>query len=202
MQTPIDFTPVHDRSLRLAEFAASFSHADLIAATHASIDHLLAIIEPADDAAIAFIPVDPHAHDPYAVSGEEHIGWSLGHLVAHVTASSEENAAVASLLARGIPYPLEPRLRYETPWQQMTTRAAAVQRLEESRRIRLAYLAAFPDAPFLAVNRIISDRFRERFGDQNAIATYLFGLYHEWQHYDQFREVLRQALTSARPGPT
>jgi uncharacterized protein (DUF1501 family) len=81
-------------------------------------------------------------------------------------------------------------------------RAAAVQRLEESRRIRLAYLAAFPDAPFLAVNRIISDRFRERFGDQNAIATYLFGLYHEWQHYDQFREVLRQALASARSGPT
>jgi putative nucleotidyltransferase with HDIG domain len=100
VQTPIDFTPVHDRSLRLAEFAASFSHTDLIAATHASIDHLLAIIEPADDAAIAFIPVDPHAHDPYAVSGEEHIGWSLGHLIAHVTASSEENAAVASLLAR------------------------------------------------------------------------------------------------------
>lgn len=195
----IDFAPVHAKRMRLQEFAAQFSQPDLIAATHASIDLLLAIIEPADDAAIAYLPVDPNAHDPYAVAGEEHIGWSLGHLIAHVTASSEENAALASLLARGIAYPREPRLRYETPWQQITTKAAAVQRLEESRRMRLGYLAAFPDQPFLDVLRDSSDRYRELFGEQNAIAAVLFGLYHEWQHYDQVRDVLNQALAAAQP---
>lgn len=199
MTNLIDFTPVREKHLRLQEFAAQFSQPDLIAATHASIDLLLAIIEPADDAAIAYLPVDPNAHDPYAVAGEEQIGWSLGHLVAHVTASSEENAALASLLARGIPYPREPRLRYETPWQQITTKAAAVQRLEESRRMRLGYLATFPDQPFLDVLRDSSDRYRELFGEQNAIAAVLFGLYHEWQHYDQFRDVLKQALAAAQP---
>jgi len=110
-------------------------------------------------------------------AGEENIGWSLGHLVAHVTASSEENAALASLLARGIAYPREPRLRYETPWQQIATKAAAVQRLEESRRMRLGYLATFPDRPFLQVLRDSSERFIELFGEQNAIAVFLFGLY-------------------------
>jgi len=197
MTEPIDFTPVQDKHLRLSEFAAQFTPADLIAATHASVDLLLSIIEPADDAAIAFIPIDPNAHDPYAAPGEENIGWSLGHLVAHVTASSEENAALASLLARGIAYPREPRLRYETPWQQIATKAAAVQRLEESRRMRLGYLATFPDRPFLQVLRDSSERFIELFGEQNAIAVFLFGLYHEWQHYDQFREVMRQAQAAS-----
>lgn len=200
MTNLIDFAPVHANRMRLQEFAAQFRQPELIAATHASIDLLLAIIEPADDAAIAYLPVDPNAHDPYAVAGEEHIGWSLGHLIAHVTASSEENAALASVLARGIPYPREPRLRYETPWQHITTKAAAVQRLEESRRMRLGYLATFPDQPFLNVLRDSSDRYRERFGEQNATAAFLFGLYHEWQHYDQVRDVLNQALAAQPAG--
>jgi len=110
-----------------------------------------------------------------------------------VTATSEESAAIASILARGVPYGKEPRLRYETDWRQITTHAQALQRLEESRRMRLAYLSAFPDQPFLENFREMSERAKDLWGDLNAQGQFLLGLYHEWQHYDQFRDVLRQA---------
>ncbi len=70
------------------------------------------------------------------------VGWNVAHLVAHVTASSEEGAAVSSILARGIALEFEPRLRAEVDWTTLTTTAACIQRLEESRRIRQGYLSA------------------------------------------------------------
>ncbi len=110
-----------------------------------------------------------------------------------MTASSEENATFSSILARGIPYPKEPRLRYETNWHTVTTKAQCIQRLEESRRIRLAYLDTWPDEPNLDVYRELSERAVEKLGYLNAPATFLSGLKHEWGHFDQFREVARQA---------
>lgn len=192
----IDFSPVKNKTLKLYDFAQEFSVKDLKAATNASIDLLLDLIHDLDDSDVTFDPIDPEANDPYAVPGEENIGWSLAHLVAHVTASSEENAAYSSILARGLAYPVEPRLRYETPWQQITTQAQCVQRLEESRRIRLGYLAAWPDAPHLDMYRGVSERFVERNGPMNAPVAFLYGLQHEVGHYDQFREVRRQALAN------
>src|SRR5690606_3375625 len=173
-----------------------FSVNDLRRATNDSIDFLLKLIEDMDDADIVFVPVDEEANDPHAVPGEEHIGWGIGHLIAHVTASAEEWAAYSSILARGVPYPAEPRLRYETPWREVNTKAKAVQRLEESRRIRLAYLATWPDKPNLGLTRELSPRFVTRFGEMNATACFLFGLKHEVGHYDQFREVARQIAES------
>ncbi|MDX2160358.1 MAG: DinB family protein [bacterium] len=192
----IDFTPVEQKTIKLGEFAQQFSVEDLRRATNASLDLLRSIIDQTDDRHIAFDPLDPKADDPHAIEGEEKIGWSLGHLVAHVTATSEESAAVASVLARGIAYPREPRLRYETPWRDISTKSHAVQRLEESRRIRLGYLAAFPDHPFFDLKQDISERALEMWGDINARTRFLLGLYHEWQHYDQFRDVLGQALAA------
>jgi hypothetical protein len=110
-----------------------------------------------------------------------------------VTASSEEWAAYSSILARGIVYPAEPRLRCETPWREITTKAQCVQRLQESRRIRLGYLDAWPDAPRLDVLRELSPRFVERFGELNAPACFLFGLKHEVEHLPQMAEAARQA---------
>ena len=192
----IDFGPIDRDETKLIELAKSYSIDDLRQATNDSIDRILALIEGMSDVDVTFDPVDPEAHDPYAKEGEEHIGWNLAHLIAHVTASSEEGAAFSSLLARGIP--AKDRPRYETPWQDITTHAHCVQRLEESRRMRLAYLDTWPDAPFMDVYREVSERFIERFGNLNAPAAFLFGLMHEVGHYDQMVEVSRQALEARK----
>jgi hypothetical protein len=174
----------------LIDLAKQYTIDDLRAATNTSVDTLLDLIKDLNDADVIFDPEDAGADDPYAVEGEEKIGWSVAHLVAHVTSSSEEGAAFSSLLARGVP--AKERPRYETPWRDITTRAQCVQRLEESRRIRLAYLETWPDVPHLDVNREVSENFIAYFGQLNASASFLFGLMHEVGHYDQFEEAIRQ----------
>ena len=192
----IDFSPIRDGQLSCLDYAQqeNITAADLKAGSDESVDFLLSLTEGLADADIVFQPEDPEAHDPFAVEGEESIGWSFGHLIAHVTASSEEGAAFSSLLARGIPAAERPR--YETPWRGITTAAQARQRLEESRRMRNAYLQTWPDVPFLDVHRVISERFTERFGNMNAPAAFLFGLLHEVGHYDQIKDVRQQALAA------
>lgn len=189
----INFSPVDNGEVSLFDFCQRFSVNDLRAATNTSIDTILGIIKDLNDAQIAFMPHDPNAKDDYAVAGEEHIGWSVAHLVVHVTASSEEGAAHSSVLARGIAYPTEPRLRYETNWHTVTTKTQCLQRLEESRRMRLAFLDTWPDEPKLDVFREVSPRFVERFGKMNAKLAFVFGLKHEIGHYEQIRDAARQA---------
>ena len=188
----IDFKPVFESKVQMLEYSRRFSVQDLGRATNDSIDLLLNIIKDMNDADIVFAPFDPEANDPHAKPGEEHIGWGIGHLIAHITATCEEWAAYSSLLARGVAYGAEPRLRYETAWRDVDSKAKAVQRLEESRRIRLGYLATWPDKPNLEIKRELSPRFIERNGEINAAAAFLYGLKHEVGHYDQFREVARQ----------
>jgi len=189
----IDFSPVDNNEVKWLEFAQQFSIADLRAATNTSIDTILDIIKDLNDAQVVYLPHDPLANDPHAVAGEEEIGWSVAHVIVHATASSEEGAAFSSILARGIPYPREPRPRYETNWHTVITKAECVQRLEESRRIRLAYLDTWPDQPHLDVYRDTSERFLEKFGPMNAVTSFLFGLKHEVGHHDQIREAAQQA---------
>ncbi len=192
----IDFSPVRNSELTYFALGERLTRDDLKAATHASLDRILDILGDAGDAEMVHLPDDPLANDPDAIPGEETIGWSLAHLVAHVTASAEEQAAVASLLARGIPYVREPRLRWETPWLAFQTREQVLQRLAESRRIRIAYLDAWPDTPHLNVYREVSEKFLARFGPQNAPATFLYGLNHEDGHVEQFRDVRAQAAAA------
>ncbi|MEP7292736.1 MAG: DinB family protein [Chloroflexota bacterium] len=189
----IDFTPVNNTELKLFDFAQQFSVEDLRAATHASLDMMLEIIGESDDAQVTHLPNDPKADDPYAPPEERYLGWSLAHLVAHVTASSEEGAAYSAILARGVAYPREPRLRYETDWHTLRTRAQVLQRIAESRRIRNAALDMWPDAPHLDVFRETSEHALEKNGPSNAKAAFLSGLKHEWAHLDQLRETARQA---------
>lgn len=192
----IDFSPMRDGETSYLEYAKqeNITAADLKQYSDESIDFLLSLTDGLNDADIVFNPEDPEAHDPFAVEGEESIGWTFGHLIAHVTASSEEGAALSSLLARGIAASERPR--YETPWREIATVAQARQRLEESRRMRNAYLETWPDVPFLDVYRAISERFVARFGNMNAPAAFLFGLSHEVGHYDQIKDVRRQALAA------
>lgn len=186
----IDFTPVKNKELSLLEFSERFSIADLKAITNTSIDTLHEIIGDATDAELTFIPYDPHAHDPYAAADQQNRGWSLAHLVLHVTASSEEGAAFSSLLARGIE--IGGRLRYEPDWQTYTTREQVLHRLEESRRMRLAYLDTWPDEPHLDTLRQFPEDAAWR-PTLNAKAAFLSSLWHETGHYEQFRDAARQA---------
>lgn len=192
----IDFSPMRDGEVSYMDYAAreNIGPAELRALSDESVDHLLSLLADLTDADIVFDPDDPDADDPFAVEGEETIGWNFGHLIAHVTASSEEGAALSSLLARGIPASERPR--YETPWRDIKTVAQVRQRLEESRRMRNAYLETWPDAPLLNIVRDVSERFTARFGEMNAPAAFLFGLSHEAGHYDQIEEVRRQALAA------
>jgi len=192
-----DFTPILNREKKMIELVDGVTRDELRELTNTSVDTLLEMLADLDDGDMIFDPVDPEANDPHAVEGEENIGWSIAHLVAHVTASSEEGAAFSSLLARGIP--AEERPRYETPWRDITTKAQCIQRLEESRRIRLAYLDTWPDEPHLDVYRKASERFIEVLGNMNAPAAFLFGLAHEHGHYEQIRDVRAQALAAKSP---
>jgi hypothetical protein len=110
-----------------------------------------------------------------------------------VTASSEEGAAFSSLLARGIS--MGGRLRNEVHWRTVTTVEQCLARIEESRRMCLAYLDTWPNEPHLDVYRALSPELEKRFGKLNAPASYLFGLYHQWQHIDQFAWVQDFVLT-------
>ncbi len=192
----IDFSPMRDGDRTFLEYATQngIESCDLRSFSDESIDFLLALVDGMTDAEIVFEPEDPSAEDPFAVEGEEDIGWTYGHLIAHVTASTEEAAAFSSLLARGVAASERPR--YETPWRDITTVAQVRQRVDESRRMRNAYLDTWPDSPFLDVHRVVSERFAARFGEMNAPAAFLFGLSHEVGHYEQIEEVKRQALAA------
>jgi hypothetical protein len=194
----IDFSPVRNKEKKYIDLWRdnNLTIDDLRAITNESIDYLLSLVADLDDSDVVYEPHDEKADDPYAVVGEEHIGWTIGHLIAHVTATCEEGAAFSSLLARGVEG-VEHRPRYETPWRDMNSKAKVVQRLEESRRIRLASLDTWPDEPHYETYRILSsDRAREALGNVNAPAAFLMGLSHETGHYTQIEEVKQQALAA------
>jgi hypothetical protein len=192
-----DFQPVFTREKSLHDLANTYSHDDLCSGLNSYVDHTIQVIRNVSDEQATFVPPDPEADDPYAVNEEErHIGWSLIHLVMHVTASAEEAAAFSSILARGIA--VGGRLRSERDWRQLTTCGDALARLEECRRMCLAYLAAWPDQPDLVTVRIMPENMS--WMKPNAQVSFLFGLMHWHKHLDQFQEVARQAAIFAVPG--
>ncbi len=185
----IDFTTALNGQRRIADLAPDITLADLKAATEEQIDEMLTLIRDLSDAQVVAVATDPEAEDG--------VGWNVGHLIAHVTASSEENAAVSSILARGIDYPFEPRLRSEVEWTELTTVAACVQRLEESRRMRQGYLSTWPDQPRLDTHRALPTGFAERVGPLNAVGAYLLGLLHEVGQFAQLRAIIAQAQAAS-----
>lgn len=140
------------------------------------------------DADVTFVPVDPKAHDAAAASdADANIAWTLGHIIVHMTASSEESAALASELARGVEY--HGRSRREVPWTSVATVAQCRARLEESRRMRLASLSLWPDEPHYA------NTYEARVGATplGPVARFVGGLRHDAGHLDQLRDVIGQA---------
>jgi hypothetical protein len=182
----LDFTIVKNGTKTFSEMARDLTVTDLRKLTNEMIDTMLSIVADATDEDVVFVPQDPNADDPFGIPEEKNLVWTLGHVAVHTTASSEESAALALTLARGlIP---EGRSRYEVPWRSVHTIDQVCHRFEESRRMRLAMLDAWPDEPHLEVTYAPSPRF----GSYNATSRFLMGLYHDDDHLGQLREIMRQ----------
>jgi len=184
----IDFGPVHRGEKTSQDLAAGLGRGDLARLTEEMCDLQLEAIEDAVDEDVVFVPDDPDADDTFAASPEDvKLSWTLGHVVVHTTASSEESAALALVLARGLP--VTGRSRYEVPWQEVRTADFIRGRVEESRRMRLAMLKAWPDEPHL-------DNFysaSEGRPPMNALGRFLSGLSHDASHLEQIRKIMGQA---------
>ena len=187
----LDFTPAHSRERTSQELAAGLSREDLAKLTEEMCDLRLEAIRAAVDEDVDRVPDDPEANDAFAARPEDvGLSWTLGHVVVHATASSEEAAAIALTLARGLP--VDGRSRHEVPWEEVRTVAFIRGRIEESRRMRLAMLAAWPDQPHL-------DNFysaSEGRPPMNALGRFLSGLVHDSSHLDQMGKIMVQAMTS------
>ena len=185
----LDFTPVRRKERTMREFVAHIRTDDLRRLTNEMVDTMLALIAECTDADVIFGPSDPGAHDPVAATEAElNMPWTLGHLIVHVTASSEEAAAIAAELARGVPH-RGGRSRSEVPWQSVTTIAQCRDRLEESRRMRLASLDMWPAQPHLD-NTYVP---REGAEPTNAVMRFVNGLRHDDDHLGQIADIVAQA---------
>ena len=190
----LDFQPLRDKKITLDDMVTGLTPKDLAALTNEMIDAILVSIADCEDADVIFVPEDPQKNDTYAQNpAEADLAWTLGHVIAHATASSEESAFLAAELARGVEN--HGRSRYETPWQEMTSIAACRLRLEESRRMRLASLQIWPDQPHL------QNTYEAWKGGWviNALGRFVFGLMHDDSHLAQISEIARQARV-ARTG--
>lgn len=187
----LDFTSVREKRLTLTELCAGLTLVDLRRLTTEMIDAQLGLIEGTIDEDVVFVPSDPDAHDE-AASDESEVSmpWTLGHVIVHNTASSEEYAFLAAELARGVEW--HGRSRYEVHWTTITTIAQVRQRLEDSRRMRLAMLDVWPDPPHLENFR----QFREGGEKFTPVMYFVLGLRHEDSHLAQIAEIVRQSLVA------
>ena len=184
----LDFTPIREKTTTWPEFVAGYSKDDLVEIVNSYYDEILSLIEGCNDADVVFHPVDSEAHDPYADSDKDkELAWNLGHVIVHIAASNEESAFLAAELARGVEFEAR-RSRFETDWETVTTMAQCQQRLAESRRMLLASLEIWPDAPHL-------DNFYTSHGGMEVppMVRFIFGLSHTDSHLNQIKEIVRQA---------
>lgn len=187
----INLAYLTERKVTFAKLVAELTPADLCVLTNQMIDRQLALIAGCDDAAVIFVPDDPQADDPYAAEPTEaKLAWTLGHVIVHVTATSEETAFIAAEMARGVVR--EGRSRYETPWETVTTIAQCRARLEESRRLRLATLDVWPNPPHLDV----TIPYRRLPEPVNPIGRFVMGLLHDADHLGQIEDIVRQTQTA------
>ena len=184
----IEFSAVRRKERPLQDLAEGLSRDDLVRHTNEMCDHFQELIAGVEDPDTTFVPDDPEANDTFAATGEEvGLAWTLGHVIVHWTASSEEAAAHALTLARGLP--VQGRSRYEGPWQEASTADFLHRRIEESRRMQLAMLDAWPDQPHLDVT------FKREGSSSslNAVGRFLGGLMHADSHREQVTRILEQA---------
>ena len=178
-------------------FSNRFSIDDLRAAINSNFEAVTALVDGLTNEQVIYEPFDDEANDPYATQTEDRtIGWSIAHLVLHVTASLEEGAAVGSLLARNVSPEPGTRFRYEPRWREITDKAEVLKRLIESRRMCLAYLDTWPDEPHLDNLRKYAEGTPMSKAETNAVGSVLGSLRHWYNHVDQFKRVAEQAKSA------
>ncbi len=177
----LNFDTFRSGQASYADTVRNVTHADLYKITDEFFDTIQSIIAGVTDMGVTFVPNDPDLKDP----NEQ--GYTLGHVIVHLTATLEEAASVGSVLARGITF--EGRLRHEVPWETIHNAQQIHERLDESRRMCRAFLDSWPNAPHLDVTimRIPS------FGPMNAIGMHLLGILHGQSHIEQLKEIMRQS---------
>src|SRR4030081_2911414 len=125
----LDFSPVHRGEKTSQELAAELKVEDLASLTNEMCDLQLEAIRDAVDDDVDFVPDDPEANDKFAAKPEDvGLSWTLGHVVVPTTASAEESAALALILARALP--VVGRSRYEVPWENVLTASFVRGRIE------------------------------------------------------------------------
>ncbi len=180
----LNLEAVRTGQISFADAVRTIHYADLYTMTDELFDELEAILVKATDAAVLFVP-----HDSAAIDRSEQ-GWTVSHIVAHLTATLEESAAVAAMFARGVKF--EARLRYETPWENLSTQQMVLARLHESHRMCRAFLDAWPDEPHLDITVTMIPRF----GPMDAVGMYILGAAHGQGHLEQLRETVQQYTLS------
>jgi hypothetical protein len=190
----LDFARVRNKEITISELGAGLTMDELHKLTDEMVDAELALIADATDADVIFQPIDPAANDTFASRPEDvNIAWTLGHVIVHTTASAEEGAALSTELARGVE--IKGRSRYETPWEEVKTIEQVRLRLDESRRMRHAFLNAWPDNPNLTLTYTVP---RPGFTPVNAVGRFLGGLSHGDSHLEQIAEIMRQARAARK----
>lgn len=186
----LDFTTVREGKESLKEMVErqNISADDLRKLTNEMIDHMLGLIADSQDADVTFVPDDPLANDTFAENADEvNLAWTLGHVIVHTTASSEEAAFLAAEVARGVPF-RGGRARYEVPWETVTTIQQCRDRLEESRRMRLASLDMWPQPPH------VENTYEPRPGiTHSCISRFVAGFSHDDAHIKQIENIAAQA---------
>lgn len=183
----IDFQPVREKKITLQDLVKDLTKDDLRRELNEMYDEVSRLIADCTDADVTFEPTDEKADDPYSVTGEESIAWTLGHVIVHLTASMEEAASIASELARGVTY--HGRSRWEIPWRDATTISQCHDRLEESRRMCLASLEMWPEPPHMENTYSPS----EGAMPHTCVSRFASGLRHASDHLGQIADIVRQA---------
>jgi hypothetical protein len=189
----LDFTLVNKKESTMQDLVSGLNVEDLRQLTNEMIDTMLRLVEDLEDDDVVFIPNDPDAYDAAAATDADvELAWTLGHVIVHTTATSEEAGAIAAELARGVPH-REGRSRYETPWESVLSISQCQDRLKESRRMRLASLDMWPDNPAL------SNSLESRSGKRvNALYRFVAGLRHDDSHLVQISKIAEQARVARR----
>ncbi len=186
----LNFTRVYEGDLSVKEMVEreNISPNDLRNLTNEMIDRMLELIADCADADVTFVPSDPNANDTYAINPDDvDLAWTLGHVIVHTTASSEESAFVAAEIARGVQW-RGGRARYELRWESVTKIQECRERLEESRRMRLASLEMWPAVPHR------DNLYSPREGiTHNCISRFVAGLMHDDSHLEQIEKIVAQA---------
>ena len=86
----VEFGPVRAGELELIDLGRGLTAADLVAEARALLAQVRALLADAVDQDVTFVPDDPQAVDAFATDpAEEHLAWTAGHVLVHMTASAE-----------------------------------------------------------------------------------------------------------------